>query len=145
MRTIETIEKEINDIVGSIEFADVSVLHFIDIDDFIEDESITDSYDFIQRLRDDIDMGGGFDVEIVYYKKAMQYLMDYDVSLCESMEIAFELGYKVEDLNSEMLASLHSSRCAREEFDDQAKYLEDAWELIEEYRELKEQEEEELK
>lgn len=141
MRTFETIEQEINDILENIEFADVNVLQFVDVDDILEDDNIIGSYGFVDRVTEDIEDARGFDVEIIYYKKAMQYLMDYDSSLCESMEIAQELCYKVEDLNSETLASLHASKCAREEFDEQISELDEAWELIEEYRELKEQEE----
>ena len=143
MKTIETIKQQINDILQGIEFADVNVLQFIDLDDIIEDEYINDSYDLIERLRSDIEDARGFEVEIIYYKKAMQYLMDYDISLCESMELAHQFGFKLEDINSETLASLHASECVKQEFEDQTKYIEEAWDLIEQYRELKEQEEEE--
>ena len=44
--------------------------------------------------------------EIIYYSKAMAYLSDNDSSLFESLEIAKEYGYSIENLNSELLASL---------------------------------------
>ena len=44
--------------------------------------------------------------EIIYYSKAMAYLSDNDNSLYESLEIAKEYGYSIENLNSELLATL---------------------------------------
>tara|TARA_R100000656_G_C3918511_1_gene122329 strand:+ start:127 stop:714 length:588 start_codon:yes stop_codon:yes gene_type:complete len=44
--------------------------------------------------------------EIIYHSKAMEYLREYDNSLFESLSIASELCYDVEDLNSELLATL---------------------------------------
>lgn len=44
--------------------------------------------------------------EIIYYSKAMSYLSDNDNSLYESLEIAKEYGYTIENLNSELLATL---------------------------------------
>ena len=44
--------------------------------------------------------------EIIYYSKAMAYLSDNDNSLYESLEIAKEYGYTIENLNSELLATL---------------------------------------
>ena len=44
--------------------------------------------------------------EIIYYSKAMAYLSDNDNSLCESLEIASEMGITTQNLNSELLATL---------------------------------------
>ena len=44
--------------------------------------------------------------DIIYYSKAIKFLAENDNSLRESMKIASEMGYNVEDLNSELLASL---------------------------------------
>jgi len=44
--------------------------------------------------------------EIIYYSKAMTYLSDNDNSLYQSLEIAIEMGYTAENLNSELLATL---------------------------------------
>ena len=44
--------------------------------------------------------------EIIYYSKAIAYLSDNDNSLYESLEIAKEYGYTIENLNSELLATL---------------------------------------
>jgi len=86
-----------------------------DIMDHLTEDDLDDMEDFdylIDTLRDD----GAFDIEIIYYHKAMQYLMDNDTSLCDSLNIANDMGYKTCDLNSEMLASLLASQNAEEEF-----------------------------
>ena len=44
--------------------------------------------------------------EIIYYYEAMKYLAREDASLSESLELAIEYGYTVENLNSEILATL---------------------------------------
>jgi hypothetical protein len=54
----------------------------------------------------------GFEVEIVYYSNAIEYLKRNDPSLSESMEIATQYDYKLYMLNSEVLASLHASQKA---------------------------------
>ena len=59
---------------------------------------------------------GAFDIEIIYYHNAIKYLQENDPSLTESLNIANEYGYKICDLNSEMLASLLASYNAEQEF-----------------------------
>ena len=46
------------------------------------------------------------DSEIIYYNNAIAYLSENDNSLFESLEIAKEYGYTIENLNSELLATL---------------------------------------
>ena len=47
-----------------------------------------------------------YDASIIYYHNAMEFLTENDPSLHDSMVKAQEYGYKPEDLNSELLASL---------------------------------------
>ena len=56
-------------------------------------------------------------VEIIYYSKAMDYLHKNDSSLFESMQIAAELGYETQNLNSELLATLHATHKHMDNFD----------------------------
>ena len=96
----------------------------IDILNYVnpEDIDIENAYESIlEKLQDN----GGFDVEIIYYSKAMQFLMENDSSLKESLEIASEFGFKIENLNSEVLASLLASRQAEEEFYDLQSEIDD--------------------
>lgn len=45
--------------------------------------------------------------DIIYYSKAMNYLMENDFSLRESIEMCVDMGYDLENINSELLASVH--------------------------------------
>jgi hypothetical protein len=49
-------------------------------------------------------------VEVIYYSKAIDYLAKNDNSLRESIDIALEYGLSLENINSELLASLLASR-----------------------------------
>lgn len=54
--------------------------------------------------------------EIIYYSNAIEYLKNNDPSLNDSIEIAVEYGYELQNVNSELLASLLYSRELEEEF-----------------------------
>ena len=72
------------------------------------------SYDDLYEYLDENNL---FQVDIIYYHKAIKYLMENDSSLAESMEIANNSGYQfTHQLNSELLASLHATEKARENF-----------------------------
>lgn len=81
-------------------------------------EDATDFYSDIEDLGskdssqiwEDLNDSQFFHVEIIYYAKAMEYLKEHDTSLSESIELATEYGYTLENINSELLASLHASR-----------------------------------
>jgi nitric oxide synthase oxygenase domain/subunit len=77
------------------------------------DASEVNSFD---EILDAIDDSNGFEVDIIFYANAMEYLTRNDPSLNESMEIAEELGYTPKNINSELLASLLASRNCRDEF-----------------------------
>lgn len=85
----------------------------IDLPYFASEDTTT-----FEELREAIEDGGGFDIEIIYYSRAMEYLTENDNSLNESLSIAAEFGYEPQNLNSEILASLLASRNAREEFEE---------------------------
>ena len=70
----------------------------------------------IDEMVDDLRDQGYFNEEIIYYSKAIKYLQDNDASLSESIEIALEMGYYLENINSELLASLHYSRQKEDTF-----------------------------
>ena len=65
-----------------------------------------------------IEDGGGFNVDIIYYAKAIEYLAENDPSLMEAIEIASDMGYETQNINSELLASLLASQNARVQFEE---------------------------
>ena len=109
---------------------ELDVLYLVDIDNIDHDNA----FDSICQMIEDCN---GFDVEIIYYAKAIEYLAENDPSLRESLEIANDMGFTAESLNSEILASLLASQNARSEFYQ----LED--EINSFFEELEEEEEEE--
>ena len=144
MVTLESIERRIDFILKSFEFGESSLLDFFTAIDLIEDCTAESEDELIDFVRDTIDEARGFDIEIIYYRKALDYLKENDCSLSDSIDLAIEYGYQIEDLNSELLASLHASREVRQEYNDQESDLIEVWELIEEYRDMQEREEGEL-
>jgi sugar phosphate isomerase/epimerase len=69
--------------------------------------------DDIETILED---NGAFYVEIIYYSRAIKYLSENDASLRSSIDLAVDMGFNLEDINSETLASLHASQKAREDF-----------------------------
>jgi hypothetical protein len=107
-------EKQIDDLIKLFEdyAEDIDIEYFLNGYEIGED--INDSDDLIEIIEDN----NGFDIDIIYYSKAMKYLSEHDASLSESMEIAIDMGFDLENINSETLASLHASQKAREDFHD---------------------------
>lgn len=69
-------------------------------------------------IYESINENNGFDIEIIYYSYAMEYLTRNDNSLRESIEIAIDYGYELKNINSELLASLLASQNSRYEFNN---------------------------
>jgi len=93
----------------SIKYLDDDAIEYLNCPDELGD------YDSHQ-LYDELQENGFFNVEIIYYHKAMEYLKENDCSLSESLELAEEMGFTFEHLNSEALASLHASRHRENDF-----------------------------
>ena len=88
----------------------------------LDQDNPGDCFDTLQEL---LQEGGYFDVEIIYYSTAMTYLKENDPSLKNSLEIAADCGFKLQDLSSETLASLLASQESRENFDELRTEIED--------------------
>jgi len=76
----------------------------------------TENLEDVNEIFSDLYDNGYFNEEIIYYSSAIRYLKENDPSLNESLEIATEYGYTTENLNSEVLASLHASKKKEEQF-----------------------------
>lgn len=98
----------------------------IDLPYFADENTL--SYD---DLRNAIDSGNGFDIEIIYYSKAIAYLSENDNSLRNSLQLAADMGYSCENLNSEILASLLATEQAREDFGQLESEIDAIFEQIE--------------
>lgn len=97
-----------------------------------------ENHQSFEDLREAIEDGSGFDVEIIYYSRAIEYLMENDNSLRESLAIADEMGYEVKNLSSETLASLLASQNSREDFNELESDIEAFFEELNEEEEAEE-------
>jgi hypothetical protein len=133
---IEKIGKELLLINGSF-LCDVD----IDVLYYLSDFKFSDFYDFDEFenfVIECLENENAFNIEIIYYYKAMQFLTEHDQSLSESLEIASEYGYTTENLNSGLLASLLASRMARDSFqvnfEDEFNLIKECLELVEDLK-----------
>ena len=97
----ELIKNTLQDL--SLEYLGEDATEFLNCSDELDDYDTHQIYDELQD-------NGFFNVDIIYYSKAIEYLKNNDASLSESIEIASEYGYTLENINSETLASLHASQ-----------------------------------
>ena len=98
----------------------------IDIKYFCSTMDIDNSEDIFEAIENN----GGFNIEIIYYSNAIEYLKENDSSLHESIGIAVEYGYNLENINSEVLASLLASQKIREEFEELREEIEEFFENL---------------
>lgn len=67
------------------------------------------------------------EIEVIYYANAMDYLAEHDQSLTESIELASGMGYTLDKINSELLATLLKQENVRNEIWDYKDRLESAF------------------
>lgn len=97
--------EQIKTFLDSIEIDNVNIMDFVNIDEIDTDNAAESIFEMVND-------NGGFNVEIIYYSNAIEYLKRYDNCLTESITIANDNGYNLEDINSELLASLLASQNA---------------------------------
>jgi hypothetical protein len=100
----------------------------------------SETFDSFGEVRDLIEAGDGFSIDIIYYSAALDYLRENDPSLRQSLELCEDLGYKPADLSSEILASVLACEIVRGEFNDLENEFTD---LLEELTAAEQAEEEE--
>ena len=72
-----------------------------------EDDSLDDFRDAVEEMI--------CEYQVIYYTTAIQILSEEDSSLMESIALAQEFGYELENINSELLATLLIQNLMREE------------------------------
>jgi hypothetical protein len=100
------------------EFFQKNELNYLNVNEYLNFEDF-DNLDFSNAFQDIfeiLDDNNAFTIEIIYYSVAMDYLIKHDTSLTDSIELALEYGFKLEDLNSEILASLLATQITRDAF-----------------------------
>lgn len=89
--------------------------HYVEYKSYVDEDVFDEDYT-AEDLYYEIDNDNGFDEDIIYFSNAMNFLMEHDNSLKESLSIAEEYGYSTHNLTSEVLASLLASKRNRENF-----------------------------
>jgi intracellular sulfur oxidation DsrE/DsrF family protein len=111
-----------------IDFLESQTTMGIDFNSFLKDND----FSTVDEIRELIQDNNGFDCEVIYYSSAIKFLSENDQSLRGSLEIAYELGFEVDSLNSELLATLLKTQIATDEFEELTSELEELLNEIEE-------------
>ncbi len=100
----ETIKNKIKNYFDSLEFDNWCVSDYFDTEDY-KYIDFDDAYHYIINYIGDC---GGFDPTdaVIYYNEAIKFLQEHDPSLTLSLSLAKDDGYRLSDLNSEILASI---------------------------------------
>lgn len=117
----EQLVLEINNILYELELSDIVQEH---IDDFID----LDFDKFIEKVKETIS-----NECFVYNSEAIKYLMRHDASLKQSLDIANDLGYKLDNLDSIILANLLYQHMLYEQLNDNKDKLKELKNKIEIY------------
>lgn len=104
------------------EWKNRTALFLCDIENHINLEEVETLDDLTELLQDT----QFFDAEVIYYSNAIKYLQENDQSLQTSLELAEDLGYKINDINSELLASLLQTEANKDDWQDIIKEIEEA-------------------
>tara|TARA_R100001463_G_scaffold7129_2_gene22691 strand:+ start:1272 stop:1694 length:423 start_codon:yes stop_codon:yes gene_type:complete len=110
-----TTEKEIKNLYDYLKYLDYNYNLDFEICEYITEEEAKEIEE-AEQITDILEDTGAFEINIIYYHKAMKYLQENDSSLNESINIALEYGYTLENINSELLASLLASQEARNQY-----------------------------
>ena len=138
MKTREELINEAEDFLNQLD-VDIDVLYNVDIEEVLEALPFQSAYDHITT---EIENNNGFDCEVIYYSNAIEYLSNNDPSLQESCQLAGEMGFQAENLNSELLASLLMSQNVRNDWYGLENEINDYFEELQEQIEELEEEEE---
>tara|TARA_R100000654_G_scaffold14163_1_gene30558 strand:- start:1048 stop:1440 length:393 start_codon:yes stop_codon:yes gene_type:complete len=112
-----TTKKEVKTLYDYLKYLDHNNDLDFEICDYITEEELEEIEKIdIYILRDILEDNGAFNIDIIYYSNAIKYLQKNDASLNESINIACEMGYSLENINSELLASLLASQEARDQW-----------------------------
>lgn len=89
------------------------LINFIDQDKLKKCNSTSEVIEYLRWLDDE---GAVTNTEVIYYSNAIEYLMQNDQSLTFSLWLAKDYGYGLDDINSELLASLLKTDNNRDDF-----------------------------
>ena len=123
MKTKETFYKEIETKTNAffnslLSNCDISINDYIYINDIIDIDNLEnfEASKVFDKITDTLQDNSAFNLEIIYYSNAIDFLKKYEPSLKDSLEIASEYCFELQNLNSEILASLLYSQIETENY-----------------------------
>lgn len=123
MKTKETfyseLETKANDFFNSLlSKCDISINDYIYTKDIIDIDNLEnfDGSKAFDAITDIMQDNNAFNLDVIYYSNAVDYLKENDPSLNESLALATDHGFNIENLNSEVLASLLYSQNETENY-----------------------------
>ena len=123
MKTKETFFSEIENRTNSffnslLSDCDIAINDYINIENIIDIDNL-ENFDhtvIFESITELLQENSAFNLEIIYYSNAINYLKENDPSLSKSLEIACEYNFELQNLNSEILASLLYSQNETENY-----------------------------
>jgi len=79
------------------------VFNYMKEDDLLEIDGVDELREYFEKINVNSSITNA---EVIYYTNAIEFLKENDNSLNKSIEIAVEIGCTLENINSEVLASL---------------------------------------
>lgn len=110
MKTFKTVNDQINSKLIDL-FNENNI--DIDVSYYLGHSEELNNFEELSEL---LENEGALDIEIIYYQKAIDFLKENDPSLLDSIALAAEYGYTIDNLNSEFLASILASDTLRTQF-----------------------------
>lgn len=118
---IQTAKRELVNVWNKAGLDDVDI-----IENMFEYGDCDDADSFYEYVQDRI-----YEQEIIYYHTAIEYLKEHDPSLRISLELAAEYGHDLQNLNSELLATLLYQQNLSEALAEICPYVEDYFNALE--------------
>jgi hypothetical protein len=112
-------------------FTDLEKEHNLDFSFECVDIENIDYNDAFNSIKDMLEEGNAFCVEITHHENAMKYLTENDISLRDSLRLAKDHGFDLNNLSSECLASLLASEKARDDYNNLEHEINDFFQAIE--------------
>ena len=104
----------ITELEKKYDFSDY-LINWIDEEKLWNCETWNEVVEYLEEMNEDRELTT---CEVIYYSNAINYLQENDPSLQESLGIASDYGYSLEDINSELLASLLKTEEVEEQRSD---------------------------
>ena len=124
-KSVEEIKAFLAELQESSNFELADSLQDCFSDEELEELDQNDPTNCFYSLLDSLEENGYFNTEMIYFTNAIEYLSENDPSLKNSLEIASDLGYTPNNLDSEILASLLASNIERTKFYELQSDIED--------------------